>query len=124
MKLVESKNEDHLESYFAYECDSDPDVDENEMMLSDSKSKFVEIDCLRYTCKIINRPINGYFKRKIANEDLSLEAKCQKRQKPKIRKNTNPNKFIHWRQYFIGDNIYLVNDGLTNLNYLLHDNRV
>ena len=102
MKLVESKNEDHLESYFAYECDSDPDVDENEMMLSDSKSKFVKIECRRFTYKIINRPINGYFKRKIADADLPLEAKFEERQKPKIRKNTNPKKFIRWGQYFIG----------------------
>merc|ERR1711917_53243 len=91
MKLVESKNEDHLQSYVDYALDGgNPDVDENEMMLSDSKSKFVFIDCERFTCKIINRPINGYFKRKIANEDLSLEAKCET-QKPKTRKKTNPN---------------------------------
>ena len=96
MKLVESKNEDHLESYLAYEYGDDPDVDENEMMLSDSESKFVFIDCERFTCKIINRPINGYFKRKIANEDLSLEAKCET-QKPKTRKKTNPNRF--WFNY-------------------------
>ena len=96
MKLVESKNEDHLESYLAYECGlsglSDPDVDENEMMLSDSKSKFVNIECGRFTCKIINRPVNGYFKRKIANDDLPCKDKCGKRQKQKIRKNPNPNK--------------------------------
>merc|ERR1711953_724411 len=102
MKLVASKNEDHLDSYLAYECDSDPDVDENEMILSDSKSKFVKIECRRFTYKIINRPINGYFKRKIADADLPLEAKFEERQKPKIRKNTNPKKFIRWGQYFIG----------------------
>ena len=96
-KLVESKNEDHLQSYFDYAlAGENPDVDENEMMLSDSESKFVFISCWRFTCKMINRPINGYFKRKIANEDLSLEAKCET-QKPKTRKKTNPNRF--WFYY-------------------------
>ena len=88
MELVESKNEDHLKSYTFYDPSfgEHPDVDEIEMIMSESESKFVNMECRRFTHKILNRPINGYFKRKIANEDLSLEAQCEEPQKPKTRK--------------------------------------
>ena len=69
MELVELKHQDHLASYGA----SPVDVDEAEMKLSDSKSKFVHKFCQRDThlCQPIDRKrllefaINDYFKRSI-----------------------------------------------------------
>ena len=89
MELVESKDEDHLASYGA----SPVDIDEAEMKLSDSKSKFVHKFCQRETnlCQQVNinelmsyallewqsemavrnGPINGYFKRSIQGYEKS-----------------------------------------------------
>lgn len=61
MKLVEVKDEDHMASY----ADHQEDVSEAEMQQSESKSKFVYVECLRSTSVLQNRPINGYFKRSI-----------------------------------------------------------
>ena len=49
LKLVETKNEDHLNTYF-YHCSlRNPDVDPDEMKKSDSKSKYVHGECFRRT---------------------------------------------------------------------------
>ena len=53
-----------MASYAAYE----KDVDEAEMKLSDSKSKFVAVSCTRHTSVLQNRPVNGYFKRSIGQQ--------------------------------------------------------
>ena len=94
MKLVSSKNEYHLKSYLAYDCDSDPDVDESEMKLSDSKSKFVNVYCERQTCIITNRPINGYFKRKIV-----IEYPRKSKQSRKIKSKTKMENNGQWRTF-------------------------
>ena len=49
-KLVESKNEEHLQTYSKHSWyGENPDVDPKEMALSDSKSKFVHSHCWRMT---------------------------------------------------------------------------
>ena len=79
MKLVELKDEDHMASYAAYW--DIKDVDEAEMKLSDSKSKFVDILCFRKTFVLQNRPINGYFKRSI-DQQAEDEPRPKNRRKP------------------------------------------
>ena len=79
MKLVELKDEYHMESYAAYW--DIKDVDEAEMKLSDSKSKFVNILCFRDTFVLQNRPINGYFKRSI-DQQAEDEPRPKNRRKP------------------------------------------
>ena len=49
LKLVEVKNEDHLETYLYHYHGRGPDVDPNEMKKSDSKSKYVHCVCGRRT---------------------------------------------------------------------------
>ena len=45
LKLVQAGNKEHLETYFF----RNPDVDLEEMKKSDSKSKYVHVDCCRLT---------------------------------------------------------------------------
>ena len=50
LKLVEKADEDHLKTYSKYLLlDNNPDVDIDEMKRSDSKSKYVHANCVRYT---------------------------------------------------------------------------
>ena len=49
LKLVESKNKDHLETYYCHYRGYNPDVDPEEMKKSDSKSKYVQCYCNRLT---------------------------------------------------------------------------
>ena len=50
LKLVEERNEEHLQTYGYYMVDGlNPDVDVEEMKKSDSKSKYVHGRCLRLT---------------------------------------------------------------------------
>ena len=49
LKLVEQRNQDHLESYLAHYVGRNPDIDKEEMDKSESKSKFVRGVCGRYT---------------------------------------------------------------------------
>ena len=56
------------------------DVNKEEMELSESKSKFVRVNCKRYTDVIQNRPINGYFKRSIKHCE-----KCEDQPRSKFR---------------------------------------
>ena len=56
LKLVKMRDENHLKTYSCYGLPGrDPDIDENEMNLSKSKSKFLKADCFRYTFKIENQ---------------------------------------------------------------------
>ena len=45
LKLVQAGNKEHLETYWF----RNPDVDLEEMKMSDSKSKYVHVDCWRLT---------------------------------------------------------------------------
>ena len=45
LKFVQAENKEHLETYWFRK----PDVDVEEMKKSDSKSKYVHVDCLRLT---------------------------------------------------------------------------
>ena len=65
MKLVNLKDEYHMASYAASE--SYKDVDDTEMKMSDSKSKFVLVISDRYTFVFSNHPINHSFKVSIEN---------------------------------------------------------
>ena len=61
MKQMEQKDEVHLDSYCCYNDNEEfprknPDIDQSEMELSESKSKYVEIRCDRSTFVIQNRP--------------------------------------------------------------------
>ena len=49
LKLVEKRNEEHLESYDHFLFDLDPDVDPDEMKKSNSRSKYVDTECCRRT---------------------------------------------------------------------------
>ena len=49
MKLVEMKNEDHLNTYAFHYYGENPDVDPKEMKKSDSKSKYVHGSSIRIT---------------------------------------------------------------------------
>jgi len=49
LKLVENKNEDHLNSYYEHYLERNPDVDPEEMKKSDSSSKYVHGCCRRWT---------------------------------------------------------------------------
>ena len=49
LKLVEQRNQDHLESYIWYFTGDNPDIEKEEMKKSESKSKFVRGACGRYT---------------------------------------------------------------------------
>ena len=49
MKLVQERKEEHLSTYLTYLIDVNPDVDVEEMKLSDSKSKYVHVNCMRNT---------------------------------------------------------------------------
>ena len=49
MKLVELKNQDHLNTYWDHYFGENPDVNAEEMKKSDSKSKFVHGKCFRRT---------------------------------------------------------------------------
>ena len=49
LKLVEQRNQDHLESYSWHYLGRNPDIDKEEMDKSESKSKFVRGACDRYT---------------------------------------------------------------------------
>ena len=49
MKLVEERNDLHLRTYAFYYAGQNPDVNDEEMKRSDSKSKYVQGDCYRYT---------------------------------------------------------------------------
>ena len=49
LKLVEQRNQDHLESYIWHYDGKNPDIDKEEMDKSESKSKFVRGACGRYT---------------------------------------------------------------------------
>ena len=49
LKLVEAKNEDHLNSYLYHHDGLNPDVDPVEMKKSDSESKYVHGRCWRRT---------------------------------------------------------------------------
>ena len=55
LKLIEVRDEDHLKTYSSYGLpEQDPDISEEEMKLSDSKSKFLKSDCFRWSFKIEN----------------------------------------------------------------------
>ena len=49
LKLVEQRNQDHLESYWWHYHGGNPDIDKEEMDKSESKSKFVRGACERFT---------------------------------------------------------------------------
>ena len=49
MMLVEERNKLHLETYLVHHRGRNPDVNDEEMKRSDSKSKYVEGFCARYT---------------------------------------------------------------------------
>ena len=49
LKLVEQRNQQHLESYFWHYDGRNPDIDKEEMDKSESKSKFVRGACTRCT---------------------------------------------------------------------------
>ena len=49
LKLVQMKNEDHLETYLFHSAGFNPDVNVKEMGKSDSKSKYVHGECVRKT---------------------------------------------------------------------------
>ena len=49
LKLVEQRNQDHLESYMLQYFGGNPDIDKKEMGKSESKLKFVRGGCWRYT---------------------------------------------------------------------------
>ena len=104
MKLVESKDEDHLASYAASQ--DLIDVDEAEMKLSDSKSKFVDVQCFRKTIVFKNRPINGYFKRSIDNREQSEDEPKSKLRRRKCYYcgrliKTKPRKVTNRYSYFL-----------------------
>ena len=52
MKLVEERNELHLRTYENYYHGENPDVNDEEMKRSDSKSKYVQGLCARYTIQL------------------------------------------------------------------------
>ena len=49
LKLLKEGNEEHLKSYIDHFIGENPDVDVEEMKKSDSKSKYVHVDCWRFT---------------------------------------------------------------------------
>ena len=49
LDLIETKDEDYLQTFFQFK---NPDVDENEMKLSESNSKYVKVVCSRKTYTI------------------------------------------------------------------------
>ena len=51
LELIETKDEDYLQTFF--QC-KNPDVDEEEMKLSESNSKYVEVVCMRRTNTVEN----------------------------------------------------------------------
>ena len=52
LKLVEEKNEEHLQSYQDFYFKRNPDVDPAEMKRSDSESKYVKVWCYRRTSQL------------------------------------------------------------------------
>ena len=52
LKLVADKNEHHSKSYFHYHINGNFDVDAKEMKISNSKSKYVDSFCSRWTLKL------------------------------------------------------------------------
>ena len=58
MKLVQVRNEDHLNTYMdylgPYKSTSYPDVDAEEMKKSNSKSKYVHARCARLTIALVS----------------------------------------------------------------------
>ena len=51
LELIETKDENYLQTFF--QCEN-PDVDEKEMKLSESNSKYVEVVCMRRTNTVEN----------------------------------------------------------------------
>ena len=55
VKLVRLRDEDHLKTYSTYGLpEQDPDIDEKEMKLSKTKSKFLISNCFRWSFKLEN----------------------------------------------------------------------
>ena len=54
LKLVQEENEEHLKTYSHYFAGKNPDVDADEMKNSDSKSKYVQVQCWRITIPLKN----------------------------------------------------------------------
>ena len=86
MKQMEQKDEVHLDSYCCYDGNEEyprenPDIDQSEMELSESKSKYVEMRCDRCTFVIQNRP------RKLSDSSSDeIEDKPEPNKRPKLRK--------------------------------------
>ena len=57
LKLVQEGNEEHLNTYLDYFFGRNPDVDVEEMKKSDSKSKYVHVNCVRWTIHLSLRTI-------------------------------------------------------------------
>ena len=49
LKLVQERNEEHLKTYYYHRKGENPDVDDEEMKKSESKSKYVQGQCQRWT---------------------------------------------------------------------------
>ena len=113
MKLVESKDVNHLESYAA----TPADVKEAEMKLSDSKSKFVDVSCSRKTIVFKNRPINGYFKRSIENREQSEDEPKSKFRRRKCFYCGRTNKL----SYFLKSRSPFKSEQLINNEYWSHE---
>ena len=65
LELIETKDEDYLQTFrFKY-----PDVDEKEMKLSESNSKYVKVDCWRRTITVENPSFPDL-------NDSSLDSSC------------------------------------------------
>ena len=64
LKLVEQRNQDHLESYYLHYNGKNPDIDKEEMDKSESKSKFVRGACGRYTFMLKLKETENTRKRK------------------------------------------------------------
>ena len=86
MQLVEMKDENHLETYAKYTYDSryykekrgNPDVDEIEMKLSDSKYKYVNCSCERKTFLLDrNERTIDFPRRSDTKEPSEKSKKCQ-----------------------------------------------
>ena len=67
LKLVQERNEEHLNTYLDYFYGHNPDVDVEEMKKSDSKSKYVYARCLRRTLQLNTETIDAEMNDKISN---------------------------------------------------------
>ena len=72
LKLVEEKNKDHLESYWAHFNGENPDVMPEEMKKSDSTSKYVHGTCFRFTFSLTLEEVERNRKRKSQSKAVAI----------------------------------------------------